>query len=127
MNYLTSLPMIQFIQITLKFDNSQKLKVGVSIFETVLLVFRPEVLRPFYILPNEIKKRKIGQFVNISQNWLIGGTIKRNVRDSWKQYNLKYQKKFGRKLGQLTYNGKNKNPKYTLKVILYELDHWQRS
>jgi len=78
-------------------------------------------------LPNKIKKRKIGQFVNISQNWLIGGTIKRNVRDSWKQYNLKYQKKFGRKLGQLTYNGKNKNPKYTLKVILYELDHWQRS
>ena len=91
------------------------------------MVLRPEDLRHIGSLPNEIKKRKIGQFVNISQNWLIGGTIKRNVRDSWKQYNLKYQKKFGRKLGQLTYNGKNKNPKYTLKVILYELDHWQRS
>jgi hypothetical protein len=83
--------------------------------------------RKIYSLPNEIKKRKIGHFFNISQNWLIGGTIKRNVGDSWKRYNLKYQKKFGRKLGQLTHNGKNKNPKYTLKVILYELDHWHRS
>ena len=91
------------------------------------MVPRPEGLRHSGSLPNEIKKRKIAQFDNISQNWLIGGTTKRSVRDSWKKYKLKYQKKFGRKLGQLTNNGKNKNPKYTLKVILYELDYWHRS